>query len=391
MQTFPFSVVFEIEGTCSDCPSATLIFGEHEPGPNDDLTACPAESVLRCPSKDELVEAFNDAIDRLQTETGLSLIEVSTVVQSTERPKNAPTASPSSVTSAPLPVLHSVCQATGWGDPHFVTFDGLKYDCRADGEVILSQSLDLSFMIQGRFTKAGFPTVTTGIVIRVAPDLPVVQLSMATLPNANPLVAGCPIELYVDGASRFIFGGTGSKSVREGQIPTDPINGYSHINVNSIAGYASDDIEAAQFFCSTTAHSRIAHFENNDEVVRRMAFDGNQLRNDPSIWNNQCAVAEFSGHTGIIPATTDNTQWNCVVTESGGLHNFPFSGGGNTGNHWGIRGCDPDRHGVFRSECDDLNLSNCEIFHVRATEPKEHPAWGQVMTAYIFSHTPPWH
>ena len=57
------------------------------------------------------------------------------------------------------------CKAMGWGDPHMVTFDGLKYHAQALGEVILSKSLDSDYMIQGRFERfrsdfGGSPTGT---------------------------------------------------------------------------------------------------------------------------------------------------------------------------------------------------------------------------------------
>lgn len=49
--------------------------------------------------------------------------------------------------------LGRTCKAIGWGDPHMVTFDGLKYDAQALGEVILSKSLESDYMIQGRFER----------------------------------------------------------------------------------------------------------------------------------------------------------------------------------------------------------------------------------------------
>ena len=45
-----------------------------------------------------------------------------------------------------------VCVGKGWGDPHMVTFDGLKFNAQTRGEVIVSTSLqDPGYMIQGRF------------------------------------------------------------------------------------------------------------------------------------------------------------------------------------------------------------------------------------------------
>lgn len=73
----------------------------------------------------------------------------------------APTPKP---TPAPTDKSDKVCKAFGWGDPHMITFDGLKFDAQARGEVILSKSLqDSGYMIQGRFepfkpTMNGSPT-----------------------------------------------------------------------------------------------------------------------------------------------------------------------------------------------------------------------------------------
>jgi len=107
------------------------------------------------------------------------------------------------------------CIATGWGDPHIITFDGVAYDCQVDGEVILVKSLDSEFEIQGRFTQAleGFPMVTTGIVICEHGNLPCIQLSMATRPDTTPIIKPCAIDLYVDGVLRNVLNGTGTSSV----------------------------------------------------------------------------------------------------------------------------------------------------------------------------------
>jgi len=98
------------------------------------------------------------------------------------------------------------CIATSWGDPHLVTFDGLKYDVHALGEVILLKSLDSEFEIQGRMEEAGHfgglkPAVTTGVAVRESQEkgLPEVQVSMANDPSAPDTVGSCPVELYVDG------------------------------------------------------------------------------------------------------------------------------------------------------------------------------------------------
>jgi len=79
--------------------------------------------------------------------------------------------------------LADVCKANAWGDPHMVTFDGLKFDAQPKGEATFLTSEDPKLEIQGRLEKAnhgrGDPSVTTGIAIEGPGDSPVIQVSIA--------------------------------------------------------------------------------------------------------------------------------------------------------------------------------------------------------------------
>jgi len=96
------------------------------------------------------------------------------------------------------------------GDPHIVSWDGLKFDCQAAGEFITVTSLeDPTFKIQERFSEASSnagaqATVSTGVAVK---DLskPVIQVSTPkTGQSALNMVGGCPIDFYVNGtASTF--------------------------------------------------------------------------------------------------------------------------------------------------------------------------------------------
>jgi hypothetical protein len=109
----------------------------------------------------------------------------------------------------PGPGFSDACKATAWGDPHIVTWDGLKFDAQPAGEAIFLKSTSESgstLEIQGRIEKArenGIPAVTTGIVTRGDDESqPVIQVAIASeggemVPARNNLE--CPVELFVNG------------------------------------------------------------------------------------------------------------------------------------------------------------------------------------------------
>jgi len=90
-----------------------------------------------------------------------------------------------------------VCSASLWGDPHAVTYDGLKFDAQPAGEALLLKTLgtDSGLEVQARFEKVGGgrrgnPAVTTGVAIRSESGT-IVQVSIPTYdePSDEPTVS----------------------------------------------------------------------------------------------------------------------------------------------------------------------------------------------------------
>ena len=92
------------------------------------------------------LEAVHEFIEDPELNRPQPLVVTERLVEDTDSPTPGPTPGP---TQDPA---KRVCVGKGWGDPHMVTFDGLKFNAQTRGEVIVSTSLqDPGYMIQGRF------------------------------------------------------------------------------------------------------------------------------------------------------------------------------------------------------------------------------------------------
>eukprot|EP00980_Cylindrotheca_fusiformis_P000531 scaffold131_cov125-Cylindrotheca_fusiformis.AAC.8 len=109
-----------------------------------------------------------------------------------------------------------MCKARSHGDPHIITFDGVRYDVHVKGELTFLKSLSSGFEIQARTQpmkgRDDF-MITTGVVVK-DDNLPKIQVSFATedADAADNVVAmdGCPVQLFVDDVPRDITFGSGT-------------------------------------------------------------------------------------------------------------------------------------------------------------------------------------
>ncbi|CAB9501367.1 Inherit from bactNOG: hemolysin-type calcium-binding region [Seminavis robusta] len=150
-------------------------------------------------------------------------------------PSDPPTKAP---TPDPIPLPHECSGIVGsWsGDPHFKTFDGLKFDCQGEGEFHVLRSLDSPFEVQGRFVKFKSdkrPTVTKSVVWESGDGDPKLQV---TAPD-TPQNGSCRPHVHVGGIltdvlqEQFIPGSTVQVQLEERK--SKKFEGYVFYHHNS--------------------------------------------------------------------------------------------------------------------------------------------------------------
>ena len=72
--------------------------------------------------------------------------------------------------------------------------------------------------------------------------------------------------------------------LNDGEIPLDPEEGYSHVNVNHFQGMSPSSIDAVRFYCTSDESDRVMHFRSEHPNIIEAAFDGDLSSNDVDYW-----------------------------------------------------------------------------------------------------------
>ena len=119
-----------------------------------------------------------------------------------------------------------------------------------------------------------------------------------------------------------------------GTAPQSPTESYSHIWLNDLS-LTADDVDSIRFYCTSSGHSRVVHFETSNIWAKSALVTGTATGNKLSYWTS--GTTKFSDHTGVTPDLS-NEFWNSLIE-------YPFYKASE--NHWAIRG------DGSRWECDD--------------------------------------
>lgn len=219
-----------------------------------------------------------------------------------------------------------------WGDPHLVSYDGLKYDCQGEGEFVLTRSLDSDFQIQARFENAVASNkrvaVTRGYVIQTG-DLFVPRIQLET---RNMTQEGCGIDMFVDGIPHDIeTNGTQSDFV---QVTLAIGNeGVKRITVYYPASglhFSSLLSESETYGCYLSSSVCLPDDYRTDETFVGLLGSPNGDRNDDwmSPTGSTVAIASDKRFRAAYDYCTSN--W-CLRNESESL--FTYNGQSNFASH----------------------------------------------------------
>ena len=158
-------------------------------------------------------------------------------------------------------------------------------------------------------------------------------------PPPSPAIYINGIQIFQDSDGWILLlaynhvGGENNELV-PGTAPQSPTESYSHIWLNDLS-LTADDVDSVRFYCTSSGHSRVVHFETSNIWAKSALVTGTATGNKLSYWTS--GTTKFSDHTGVTPDLS-NEFWNSLIE-------YPFFKASE--NHWAIRG------DGSRWECDD--------------------------------------
>ena len=158
-------------------------------------------------------------------------------------------------------------------------------------------------------------------------------------PPPSPAIYINGIQIFQDSDGWILLlaynhvGGENNELV-SGKAPLSPTESYSHIWLNDLS-LTADDVDSVRFYCTSSGHSRVVHFETSNIWAKSALVTGTATGNKLSYWTS--GTTKFSDHTGVTPDLS-NEFWNSLIE-------YPFYKASE--NHWAIRG------DGSRWECDD--------------------------------------
>jgi hypothetical protein len=185
-----------------------------------------------------------------------------------------------------------------WGDPHFVTYDGFKYDCQGEGDFVISKSLQSVFEIHGRFglgTPSSQVTVMRGVAWKIEDD----SNNVEVLSSSND-EGTCLLELYV-----------GDKLVGPSTLPE--------------ATPFAVNFKAAEY-SGTKTYALIFTYESSGT---RLEVTTISSKKNGCVINLQVCLADVSSleptsFVGMLGSPDENKQ-NDWMNEEGEIQNLPTS------------------------------------------------------------------
>jgi hypothetical protein len=193
---------------------------------------------------------------------------------------------------------------TAWGDPHFVTYDGLSYSFQGAGEYWLFRSATAQVDFAARFVPAGDAVTMTSAAAMWVTDATGARHKLSFFPgNAQPV--------WVDDQEALPDAAFGDTSVGWMSLPANYEASYDGVDTIEIHG------PAGKFAVSTQSATASPHQRFQDAVGLLGASDGDPL---DDLLSSSGAPIPLSGDAASMQQNLDS--WRIAEGESP-FHYFP--------------------------------------------------------------------